>query len=167
MMDEHKRKMVEGWIDKASNHLQVAKKSFDSFNYSESIEASQECIELSVKSILSLLNIDHSKTHGWTKDQFLKIAKQIKEKKILTKLKKLYLDHIKLPRLLLLNNFWAQFYIHAKYGIEAEHLAPPQELFNKKDAEFALNHAEECNRAASIFKNLNEDSLATIISEAK
>ena len=46
-MNKNKRKMIEAWVDKASNQLQVAKGHLkSSFRYSEAIEASQECIEL-------------------------------------------------------------------------------------------------------------------------
>jgi hypothetical protein len=51
---------------------------------------------------------------------------------------------IRIPRLLFLLNFWAQFYITAKHGFEAEDLASAQELFEREEAELAVRHAEEC-----------------------
>ncbi|RLC64267.1 MAG: hypothetical protein DRI48_07755 [Chloroflexi bacterium] len=52
-MHSGKHRVIEGWIDKARNQLQAAKEYLKSrTQYSESIEASQECIELSVKAIL-------------------------------------------------------------------------------------------------------------------
>lgn len=63
-MDKSKRKMIEGWIDKAGNQLQAAKDHLKSYyRGSESIEASQECVELSVKSILSLVEIEYPLSH--------------------------------------------------------------------------------------------------------
>lgn len=62
-------------------------------------------------------------------------------------------------------NFWAQFYITAKYGFEAEHLASARDLFNKEEAELALRHADECYRAASQFIYLDEDKLAALASQ--
>ena len=87
-MAKTKRKMVEGWIEKASNQLQAAKEhSKSSYRYSEAIEAAQECIELSVKSILSLLGVNFPPSHGWEQDkkQFADIAAQIQGKQLILK----------------------------------------------------------------------------------
>lgn len=166
-MNKTRRKTIEGWIDKASNQLLAAREHLKSFRYSEAIEAAQECVELSVKSILSLLDIKYSRSHEWApnKKEFAGIAQQIQERQLLDKLAKQYLDQtIRLPRLLFLMNFWAQFYITAKYGFEAEHLASAHELFNKEEAELAVQHADECYRAASQLRYLNEDKLAALVS---
>lgn len=166
-MNKTKRKTIEGWIDKASKQLQVARQHSKSFNqYSEAIEAAQECVELSVKSILSFLDIKYSRSHEWAPDkkEFAAIAQQIQDRQLLDKLAKQYLDHIVcLPRLLFLMNFWAQFYLTAKYGFEAEHLASARDLFNKDEAELAVQHADECYRAASQLRYVNEDKLAALI----
>ena len=78
-MNKTKRKTIEGWIDKASNQLQAAREHLKFLRYSETIEAAQECIELSVKSILSLLDIRYSRSHEWApnKKEFDDIAQQI------------------------------------------------------------------------------------------
>jgi hypothetical protein len=57
-------------------------------------------------------------------------------------------------------NFWAQFYITAKYGFEAEYLASAQNLFEKAEAELAIRHAEECSLAATIVPTRNLDRRA-------
>ncbi len=72
---------------------------------------------------------------------------------------------LRLPRLLFLLNFWAQFYITAKYGFEAEHLASAQALFEREEAELALRHAEECLQAATRVRFLDEETLAALISK--
>ena len=166
-MHNNKRRLIEGWIDKASNQLRAAKEHLKSpLQYSESIEASQECVELSIKSILLLLDIKFSQSHGWAQDKkhFADIARQIQERQLLDRLTDQYLDHIiRLPRLLFLMNFWAQFYITAKYGFEAEHLASAQDLFNKEEANLAVRHAGECYRAASDLRYLSEDKLAAVL----
>jgi len=166
-MDKNRRKMIEGWIDKAGNQLQAAKEHLKSYyRCSESIETSQECVELSVKSILSLLEIEYSLSHGWNREEFSRIAKQIQERQLLDKLKVQNLSYnSRLPRLLLLANFWAQFYLPAKYGFEAGYLAPAQDLFEKQEAELAVRHAEESYRAASELRYLSEDKLAAISSK--
>ena len=166
-MNKSKRKTIEGWIDKASNHLQIAQKHLKPLSkYSESIEASQECIELSVKSILSFLDIKFSRSHEWepNKKQFAAIAQQIQERRLLDRLEEQYLNHtIRLPRLLFLLNFWAQFYITAKYGFEAEYLASARDLFMKEEANLAVQHARECFQTASVLKNFDEDKLTAIL----
>ncbi len=155
--------MIEGWIDKASNQLQVAREHLKSYTRSsEVIQAGQESIELSVKSILTLLDVQFSPTHGWTRGQFEAIAKQIYSRRLPEKLAGQNLQHaIRLPRLLLLANFWAQFYLPAKYGFEAGYLAPAQDLFAKDEADLAVKHAEECYRAASHVRYLPKDKLLT------
>ncbi len=60
-------------------------------------------------------------------------------------------------------NFWAQFYITAKYGFEIEHLASAHDIFNKEEAELAVKHADECYRTASQLRYLNEDKLAALV----
>lgn len=95
-MNNSKRKMIKGWIDKAGKQLQMAKKLSESYTgSSESIEAAQECIEFSVKSILDLLNIKYPLTHGWNWKEFSGIAKQIQEKQLLSRLDAQNLDYLK------------------------------------------------------------------------
>jgi len=119
-MDKRKCRIIEGWIDKAANQLQAAKEHLKSYTrHSEAIEASQECIELSVKSILSLLDIRYSSSHGWEQDkkQFADIAKQIQERRLLDKLATQSLGHIvRLPRLLLLERTVASSHIQEETG---------------------------------------------------
>jgi HEPN domain-containing protein len=166
-MTKSKRRTIEGWIDKASNQLQAAREHLKStVQYSEAIQAAQECIELSVKSTLSLLDITFSLSHGWEQDkkQFIDIAEQIQKKQLIDKLTAQYLNHIvNLPRLLFLVNFWAQFYIAAKYGFEAGYLAPAKDLFKKEEAELAIQHAQECYQAASHLRYLSEDKMAALL----
>lgn len=167
-MNKAKRIMIEGWIDKASNQLQAARQHLKSYTqYSEVIQASQECVELSVKSVFSLLGIAFSPNHGWEQDkkQFATIAEQIQKRHLLYKLTSQYLDHtVNLPRLLFLMNFWAQFYNTAKYGLEAGYLAPAKDLFKKEEAELAVQHAQECCQAASHLRYLDEDKMAVLLS---
>jgi len=162
-VSKSKRKTIEGWIDKAGHQLQAAKDHLESYyRSSEAIEAAQECVELSVKSILSLLGIEYKLKHKWHWEEFVAIAKQIQEGQLLDKLTEQNLYHCsRLPRLLLLANLWGHFYLSAKYGF-AEYLASAQDLFEKQEAELAVRHAEECYRAASELRYLSEDRLAAI-----
>lgn len=167
-VNESKRKTIEGWIDKASNQLQTAEKLLSTRTQdSESIQAAQESIELTVKAVLAFLNIEFPPTHEWKPDrkEFAVIARQIQERQLLHKLAKQYLDNvIRLPRLLFLMNFWAPFYITAKYGFEAEFLAPAKDLFGREEAELAVQHAQECLSAANSLRYLEKEKLAALIS---
>lgn len=162
-MHETQRKTIEGWIDKASNHLQAARDHAKSgYRCSEAVQAAQECVELSVKAVLSLLHVEFPKAHDWhpQKKPFEQIARQITERQLLEKLAGQNLSHsVPLPRLLLLMNFWGQFYLTAKYGFEAELLASAQDLFQPDDANLAVQHAEECHRAAVALRFHDKDKI--------
>src|SRR5438132_1407607 len=68
-IDATVRNTVNGWIDKASNQLTTAKQHAESsYRSSEAIQAAQECIELSVKSVLTLLHISYPRAHEWPAD---------------------------------------------------------------------------------------------------
>ncbi|MBI3684066.1 MAG: HEPN domain-containing protein [Acidobacteria bacterium] len=168
-MSKTKRKTIEGWIDKASNQLDAAREHVKSFRRcSEAIQAAQQCVELSVKSILSLLDVHYSRSHEWAPDkkEFAAIAEQIQHRRLLEGLVDQHLEGtVRLPRLLFLLNFWAQFYITAKYGFEAEHLASAQDLFEREEAELAVRHAEECLRAATNLRFLDGEKLAALVSK--
>ena len=156
------RKTIEGWIDKAGNHLQTAREHAKSYRHSEAVQAAQECIELSVKSVLSLLGVEYPLAHHWPaeKKPFEGIGRQIIQRQLLEKLAAQHLDHsVPLPRLLLLMNFWGRFYLTAKYGFEAEQLASAQDLFRLEDANLAVRHAEECYGAASALRYLDKDQM--------
>jgi len=166
-MNDTQRRTIEGWINKASNQLQTARDYAQStYRCSEAVQAAQQCVELSVKSILLLLNIKHAKAHEWAAEKapFAAIAQQIQERKLLEKLASQSLDYtIPLPRLLFLMNFWGQFYLVSKYGFEAEHLASAQDLFRSDEAKLAVQHAEECHRAAVTLQHLDKEKLAVLL----
>ena len=70
-------------MTKLGTNCRVQKTGLNAYNqYSQSVQASQECGELSVK-ILSLLKVDYPAAHGWTTEQLLQIAKQIQDKHLL------------------------------------------------------------------------------------
>ena len=165
-MNKQKRNLIEGWLQKAFNQLHTAREHLKyACRPSETIQASQECVELSVKAILSMLNIQYSKKHGWevNKEEFEKIAKQISDANILEKLSNQNLPHIRLPRLIMLMNFWSQLYLPSKYGYSANDLAPAKDLFDVKEAKLAVEHAEECYNSASFLIHLSEDKLKKLL----
>lgn len=166
-MVEDKRRVAAGWINKADINLRAAREHLKKGQYSEAMQRSQECVELSVKAILHFLDIEFSFTHGWkaSKDSFDKIAQEIQARRLLPKLAEKYNYLTPLPRLLFLANFWGDFYIEAKYGYEKGNLASAQELFKKEEAELAEKHATECYISASQIRNLKEEELAVLCSK--
>ena len=160
----HKRRMAEGWIEKAGNQLRTAEGHLQSYmQFSECIQASQQCIELSVKAILLFVGIEYGSTHGLDPQQLSKVAKQIQDTGLLDKLADQNLAHIRLPRLLFLANFWAQFYVTAKYGFQSGYLAAPKDLFDREEAVLSLQHANECFNAALQFRCLDDRKLAALV----
>jgi HEPN domain-containing protein len=119
-------------------------------------------VELSVKAVLAFLEVDFPKTHGWDKEKLGKVAEQVQKRSLLDKLAERHL-YIRLPRLLFLANFWDQFYLQAKYGMEAGYLASAQDLFGRDEAEIAVKHAHECYHAASWIRSLAEDQLEALV----
>ena len=166
-MDKNKRRTIDGWVDKAGKQLETAKQHLSLAHHSEAVQAAQECIELSVKAILSYLEIAYPPSHKWKqdKDQFNSLAKQIKDRKILDKLEQLYMAFtVPLPRLIFLMNFWGESYNVAKYGFEAEHLASAGDIFKVKEAELASLNAEECHNAAVTIQMLSDENLEALLS---
>jgi HEPN domain-containing protein len=162
-VEKSKRHVIEGWMDKAWNRLSAAREHVKGgVHYSGAVQDAQECVELSVKAILTLLNVEFQKKHGWDKENLAKIADQIQKNKLLDGLADKHL-YIRLPRLIFLANFWDQFYLTAKYGMEAGYLASAQDLFGRAEADLAVTHAHECYNAAHQLRYLPEDQLAALI----
>lgn len=169
-MDKNVRKKLDGWKDKAQKQLRIADECLKRYEYSESVQASQESIELSVKTILSLLAIEFSTSHEWRPDskQFETIATQIKDKKIIERIEESHLYTIRLPRLLFILNFWGQFNTVAKYGYEKGDLASARDLFIFDDeAKLALKHAKECDSALTTLFYLPQDQLDPIVGDVR
>jgi HEPN domain-containing protein len=164
-MDIVKRKTVEGWVQKGANYLIDAReKAKYPYFYSESVQAAQQCVELSVKAVLALLHVEYKQSHGWNRDQLDQIASQVRDHELLERLAASNLSYtVRLPRLLFLANFWAQFYIQSKYGMEAGYLASARDLFELAEAEAAIKHAEECHLAAQELIHLDAERLARIV----
>jgi len=161
------RKTCHGWTTKARIRLDTARNHLASFHHSEAVQASQECVELSVKALLSYLQIRFDYVHGWRGKSLESIAQQIEERQLLARLDEHTLAHIRLPRLLFLADFWAQFYLTAKYGLQAGYLASAQDLFDRDQADLAVKHANECWSAAWQIANLSDDQLARLNEEAR
>ncbi len=163
-MLEDRLKNAKGWLNKARDQLQTAEKYIETrVNWSDAIQAAQQAIELSVKSLLLILNIDFPRQHAWDKDALAQIAAQIKQRELITAMQEQYIfwpTH--LPRYLMIVNLWGHTYLPAKYGIEAHNLASPEELFEEPEAKLAVEHAKDCIRAASELSVAPCEKLASI-----
>ena len=142
-MGEHKNlEMAESFLKRAWNKLSEAKEHLKRCNYPESISASQECIELSIKAVFMLLQKEYPKKHEFKEEEFEEILKKIPDK----------LRYLDFHKLYLYSKFWLSFYTVAKYGLEKLGIGP-EKLFEREEAELALKHAEKCESAASQLKN--------------
>jgi len=130
--------MAESFLRRAFNKLNEAKEHLESGHYPESISASQECIELSIKTIFMLLQEEYPKKHEFSEEEFEAILKKVPEK----------LKHLNFHKLYLYSKFWLSFYMVAKYGLEKIGVGP-EKLFEKEEAELALKHANKSYHAAS------------------
>lgn len=130
--------MVQGFLDRARNKLDEAKKHLEAWHHAESISACQECIELSIKATFLLLRRDYPKTHEFTEEQFEELLAAVPEQLI----------GYNFPRLYLLHRFWSAFYTVAKYGYEKLGV-PAKDLFEREEATLAIKHAEKWYYAAT------------------
>lgn len=129
--------MAESFLKRARNKLDEARLELKNWHHAESISASQECIELSMKAIFLLLIESYPRRHEFKDEDFEPLLDKIPED-----MKKYH----NFPRLYLLHKLWSDFYGVSKYGYEKFGLGP-EKLFQKEEAELAIKHAEECKRA--------------------
>ena len=135
---------AESWLRRANNKLEDARNQLkEKYNYSESISASQECIELTIKAIFSMVGIKFAKDHKIKEEEFKTLLDKIPQE-----LKNIY----NYPRIYLLSEFWSYFYLTAKYGLEKLKIGSDK-LFTDKEANLALEHANECYHASNAFYN--------------
>ena len=162
-MVRDKYRLVEAWLGTASRNLRTAKEHAGFENWGESIQLSyDECIDLSARSALVLLDVDFPEDHRWTYSGMSGIAKQVRQGGLLTRLDANLVD---IPRLLLLANFWGQFYLPVKYGYDNYSLAPPQDLFGEAEAKLAQQHALEAYGTASNLASLSDRRIESLLAK--
>ena len=135
---EKRAEMAGGYLRTAYSSKDDAKRHLEAGHYSDSVRASQICIELASKSMYILLNVQFKTEHKLREAEYERLISEIPEG----------LNYINFSRVFLFANFWAEFYTKAKYGLETLQV-PPDKLFEKGEAELALKHADECYYAAS------------------
>ncbi|MEE9175839.1 MAG: HEPN domain-containing protein [Thermodesulfobacteriota bacterium] len=130
---------AQSYLRRANNKLDEARNQLQQkFNYAESVSASQECIELSIKAVFLILGEDFPKTHNFKEQDFIKLLSKVPKD----------LQFYNFARLYLLSEFWSSFYTTAKYGLEKLEVGADK-LFTDKEANLALKHAEECYYASN------------------
>ena len=162
-MARDKYRLVEAWLGTALLNLRTAKERAGSENWVESIQLSYECIDLSAKSALVLLDVEYPQDHRWTYSGMSGIAKQVRQGGLLARLDASQVD---IPRLLLLANFWGQFYLPVKYGYDSYFLAPPQDLFGKAEAKLARQHALEAYGTATNLAALSDRRMESLLAKS-
>jgi len=130
--------LAESYIRRAGNKLNEAKDQLKKFNYAESVSASQESTEFSVKALFLSLDVPFPPKHR---------IKEMKFKEAVQKLTPDEANSYNFPKVLLMARFWSEFYEVAKYGFE-ELGVGPDKLFAKAEAQVAIEHAGECYRAS-------------------
>jgi HEPN domain-containing protein len=160
-MDKLKRKMAEQWIQQGQRQKDTAELHLKFCRYPEAVQSAQQCCELCVKAIFSFLDIGYPREHALQREDLSRIAGELRERNVLERLAEMH-RALALPRLLFLVNFWAQFYLVAKYGIQDGYLASAQELLKDNEAKVAIEHASECWLAAIWFVGLSDDQLAAL-----
>lgn len=154
------RGVGKDWLSKAENALNRAREEISKIHYSDSVTASLECIEFSIKSIFLFYGFKFPKIH--------KVELEIneKDKKEKSSPFKMAIDKLevvleqipspyekeKMIKSFFYFKFWGEFYTLAKYG-SIELGMGPDKLFKEKEAKLALDHAEECISLAHQIRN--------------
>jgi len=133
---------AESWLNRADHKVKEAEVQLNQkYNYSVSVSASQECIELSIKAVFSIAGVEFTKEHKIKEEEFKNLLDRIPQN-----LNNIY----NYPRIYLLSEFWSYFYITAKYGLEKLKIGSDK-IFKKEEADLALKHARECYNASRAF----------------
>jgi len=123
-------KLAGSYLKESLLRLKSAKRAFDDGFWAYCIRQSQECVELSLKAALRLVAIEYPKTHDVSqvlieqKDRFPEKHRE------------------EINELAEISSTLSKMRGPSMYGDELRGL-PPEELFTKRDAEYALNSAEK------------------------
>lgn len=129
--------LAESWLARARHKQDEARENIQKWKYAESVSASQESIELAIKSLFLACDVNFPKSHEVKEPPFTKLMP-----KIPATVRTCY----NFPRILLLAKFWSTFYLVAKYGFE-ELKVGADKLFCKGEANLAAQHAQEVYNA--------------------
>jgi HEPN domain-containing protein len=139
---------VQSFLNRAGNKLDEAEYHVKKGRYPETVSASQECIELSAKSVCKLLTGDFPKEHWFHPNELWNVLTLIPEE----------LRDLAYSKLYFYYSFWYRFYTTAKYGMDGVDLGP-EKLIEVEEAQLALKHARVCRFAAKQLENFSKRSL--------
>jgi HEPN domain-containing protein len=135
----------ENLIKKARDLVSQAENEFKSPlpSYSNVIYLCQTAIELSGKAIFKIMGLDFPREHQLLFErEKRKVRPEINEL-LQQKFPEYFTRKDEIPRVIFLTYFWDQFYTIGKYGIEEMNFSPDK-LFEKEEAQLAINHANYC-----------------------
>lgn len=130
---------AESFLRRARTKLDEGKEQLQKCNYAESVSASQESIEFSVKTLFLVCSVNFPKSHE---------VKELPFAKLIARIPAAACNVYNFPRVLLLARFWHGFYLVAKYGFE-ELKVGADKLLKKEEAELATKHAQEAYDACN------------------
>jgi HEPN domain-containing protein len=148
--DEKSMSLAESFLKRAYNKLSEARGHLEMFHYAESVSSSQECIELSVKTIFLLLHGGLPRKHEFSEEEFENVLRKIPSEYY--KSHEYFCGYVDLCKVYLYSKFWSQFYTVAKYGFDRLGVGADK-LFGREEAELALKHASACYTCASTLFN--------------
>jgi len=102
-------------------------------DFSGSVEASQHCLELAIKSLFILVGLEPPRTHDPGK-QLDKVVTRIEE---LTKKQISLIDRVPFQRLKYLSHHFERLHIEGMYGYEN---IPPSKIFEQTDADYYIQN---------------------------
>jgi HEPN domain-containing protein len=128
-----------------------ARRHLETYHYAECVQAAQEGLEFTLKAVSLLLINEYPREHKIDEKRFPDFLRRVMAA---VPPELAYQD---VARLTFLARFWGEFYLTAKYGIEAIG-ATPDRLFKREDAELALKHLGSVAYIASAFRGWRQQN---------
>jgi HEPN domain-containing protein len=135
---------AQSFMNRVRIRREEARRHFQAAHHPECVLAAQEGLEFVVKAISLLLVKGYPKEHKIDDKRF---ADFLREVMAAVPPELAYQD---VARVVFLARFWGEFYLTAKYGMEAIGTTPDR-LFKREEAELALKHLDSVAFAASAF----------------
>jgi HEPN domain-containing protein len=122
------KNLAEGYREQARIWFKIGRRALKDGDYNFAVLAAQECVEFSIKGLLRSLSVESPKYHDVS--QVLSANKELLPRNVL----------LNLNQIIEISSNLALQRTEAAYGNE-ETGTPPSEIFNKKEAELALQDA--------------------------
>jgi len=132
---KHVLDRAQSFTNRVRVRKEEAHRHFEAYHYPECVLAAQEGLEFLLKAVSLLLINEYPREH------------KIDDKRFPAFLKKVMaavppeITYPDVARIIFLARFWGEFYLTAKYGMEATGTTPDR-LFKREEAELALKHLD-------------------------